>query len=135
MPVGLTATRVRGPKSRRLPPTEEVWDGSARHDGGMARGDSEDIEKLLREAEQTLSGGPAAVPVTRSGSSRAARTAPPARNGGRGVVRIAALSGAAAATLVFAVFALLPFLGAISGAAGAFVGVFLAVLIGRLRRR
>lgn len=101
----------------------------------MARGDSDDMEKLLREAEQTLGGRAGAEPARRSGSRRAARSTPPARKGGRGAVGIAATSGAAAAALVFVLFGLVPFLGALSGAAGAFVGVFLAVLIGRLRRR
>lgn len=107
----------------------------ARHDGGMARGDSDDIEKLLREAEQTLSGRTGAEPARRPGSRQAARSTPPERNAGRGAVGIAATSGAAAAALVFVLFGLLPFLGALSGAAGAFVGVFLAVLIRRLRGR
>jgi len=101
----------------------------------MARGDSDDIAKILREAEQALSGNTGRAPVRTPGSSRLAPPTQPERNGGRGAVGTAATSGAAAAALVFVLFGLLPFLGAISGAAGAFVGVFLAVLIGRPRRR
>jgi hypothetical protein len=43
------------------------------------------------------------------------------------------VSGVVAAVVVWVVFAVLPFLGAFSGAAGAFLATFAAVLL--LRRR
>ncbi len=45
----------------------------------------------------------------------------------------AVVAGVLAALIVFGLFSVLPFLGATSGAAGAFLGTFVAVLL--LRRR
>ncbi len=49
-------------------------------------------------------------------------------------LRAAALSGAVAAAAVWFLFAVLPFLGAMSGAVGAFLATFVAVLVFRRRR-
>ena len=80
-----------------------------------------DIDKLLAEVDGMLGGGgkPASRPVV---PADAAATSP-----GRFVaqVRTAAL---------FCIFAVLPFLGAFSGASGAFLAAFAAVMIFRRRR-
>ncbi len=102
------------------------------HHGGMARGGPDDIENLLREVENTV-GDRGHRPAKRGGFPPG--TAGRDRRRGRGVVDIAVVSGAVAAAVVFVLFALVPFLGAFSGAAGAFLGVFVTVLIGRFRRR
>jgi hypothetical protein len=47
---------------------------------------------------------------------------------------LALLAGVSAAALVFALFAVLPLLGALSGAAGAFLGAALTALVLRGRR-
>jgi hypothetical protein len=89
-----------------------------------------DIDKLLAEVESSLSGKPApATPARRDDT-------PVASSGGglRARSRTALVVGAGAAGGVFLLFALLPFLGAMSGAAGAFVGAFVAALIFRRRR-
>ena len=89
-----------------------------------------DIDKLLAEADQMLAGA-GATPV-RAGQPRQG-TAP---ESGRLVrqMRAAALSGAVAAAGVWVLFAVLPFLGAGSGAVGAFLGASTAVLVFRRRR-
>lgn len=93
----------------------------AEHDKGS------DIERLLAEVEGTLSGKPAGAPAgreverERSGGGLTARA------------RTAAVAGAVAAGGVFLLFTLLPFLRAPSGAVGAFLAAFVAVLV--LRRR
>ena len=85
----------------------------------MARGD--DIERLLGEVEQFERGGSGSRPVAKQkDEARLSR------------VEWATLGGAVAAGAVFLLFAFLPFFGAISGAVGAFLGVFVALL---LRRR
>ncbi|HEY2832689.1 MAG TPA: hypothetical protein VGJ14_09710 [Sporichthyaceae bacterium] len=94
----------------------------------MAHSDDE-IERLLAETERAL-GNP---------SSRSA--APPPADVARAPsvfetsVRVSAISGLIAAAVVFAVFAVLPFLGAFSGAAGAFVTTFFIVLGQRITGR
>lgn len=100
----------------------------------MARGGSDDINDLLREVDQSLSGerGRSRRPARRAGSYPA--TAPAERER-RGAIAVATTSGGVAAVLVFLLFAVTPFLGAISGAAGAFLGTFIAVLLSRLRHR
>jgi hypothetical protein len=50
-------------------------------------------------------------------------------------VRVSAVCGLVAAAVVFAVFAVLPFLRAFSGAAGAFVATFFIVLGQRITGR
>jgi hypothetical protein len=100
--------------------------------GGMAdRDKGTDIDKLLAEVDGMLSGGgtPAKGAVAPAGSAEPSR--------GRFVtqVRTAAISGAVAAVGVFIVFLAVPFvLDASSGAVGAFLGTFGAVLIFRRRR-
>jgi len=86
-----------------------------------------DIDKLLAEVDAMTGGGSVAGrPAT-----------PPARaeagGGLTGRVRTAALAGVVAGGAVFVLFALLPFLGAGSGATGAFLATFVAVVL--LRRR
>jgi hypothetical protein len=93
----------------------------------MAHSDDE-IERLLAETERAL------------GSSRPA-TPPPAADAARAPsafetsVRVSAICGLIAAAVVFAVFAVLPFLRAFSGAAGAFVATFFIVLGQRITGR
>lgn len=87
-----------------------------------------DYEKLLAEVESTLSGKPA-TPARRA---QAPTPEPASRGGLRGRARTAVVVGAGSAAAVFVLFALLPFLGAFSGAAGAFLGAFAAAFV--LRR-
>ena len=86
-----------------------------------------DIDKLLAEVDAMTGGG--------SGGRGAAQ--PPARvEQGSGLtarVRTAATAGVVGAGVVWVLFALLPFLRAGSGATGAFLATFIAVLV--LRRR
>jgi hypothetical protein len=110
-----------------------------------AKGDKpDDIEALLREVEQTLSGGPAATPAGKapaptSGSSAARRSEQesssprPVLRAARGAVIAAAVAAALVWLLFF--FVPLPFTAPASGAAGAFVGVLLAWFTARLARR
>jgi len=96
--------------------------------GGMSRSDDE-IERLLAETERALGTG---------GSSRSAAPPPAADKTPSAFemsVRVSAISGLMAAAVVFAVFAILPFLGAFSGAAGAFVATFFIVLGQRITGR
>lgn len=86
-----------------------------------------DIEKLLADAEAALG----------AGSPPAQARPPAAGENTTGVLvrrmRFAALAGATTAAAVWLLFALLPFLGATSGAAGAFLATFVALVL--LRRR
>lgn len=99
----------------------------------MAREDRpDDIDSLLAEVERSLSGAPAPqrgkAPATRQSGT-------PAPSGG-GALSRAAVAGVVAAVVVFVLFALLPFLGATSGAAGAFLGATVtALVLGFLHRR
>jgi hypothetical protein len=97
---------------------------------GMADRDRHmDIEKLLAEVDATLGETPAR-PQARAGAGK-----PPAERQGVGLaarVSTATVAAAVAAAVVWVAFFFLPFLGATSGAAGAFLGTFIAVLI--LRR-
>ena len=89
-----------------------------------------DIDKLLAETDMMLSaaGGPPARPVQRQADQDT-------RSGGLvGQVRAAAVSAAVTATMVWFLFAVLPFLRATSGAVGAFLATFVAVLVFRRRR-
>jgi hypothetical protein len=83
-----------------------------------------DIEKLLAEVERTLAAG------TAQPAARRERGEPePARGGLSARLRTASVSGAAAAAVVWVLFALLPFLRATSGAVGAFLATFVVVLL------
>lgn len=92
------------------------------------RDEGTDIDKLLAEVERSLGGKPPATPA----GGEAARS----EAGSGGLVsraRGAAMGGAAAAAVVWVIFALLPFLRAPSGAIGAFIAAFVAVFV--LRRK
>jgi hypothetical protein len=89
-----------------------------------------DIDRLLAEADRMLAGAEAtpgrAVQPQQDTESEPGRLVQQ--------VRAAAVSGAVAATAVWFLFAVLPFLRATSGAAGAFLATFVAVLVFRRRR-
>lgn len=88
----------------------------------MARDD--DIERLLAEVDSTLGGaGPPAKRPRSEVASAGSRVSTPV------------LAGAVAGVAVFLLFAVLPFLGAISGAAGAFLGAAGTAIVLSLRRR
>jgi hypothetical protein len=91
---------------------------------------NDEIDRLIAEADAALGKRPA--PVARSSAP-----APVERPSGRfeTSVKASAISGGVAAALVFAVFAVLPFFGAFSGAAGAFVATFFIILGQRLMRK
>ena len=97
----------------------------------MADGDKgTDVDKLLAEVDGMMSGG--GTPSNREVQPKGA-----AQSWTDGIVthvRTAAVSGAVAAVGVWCLFAVLPFLGATSGAFGAFLAAFAAVLIFRRRR-
>ncbi len=87
-----------------------------------------DIDKLLAEVDAMTGGGTAA---------RRPASKPPASteetSGLTRRVRTAATAGVVGAGVVWLIFAVLPLLGAGSGAIGAFLATFVAVLL--LRRR
>lgn len=89
-----------------------------------------DIDKLLAEVDGVLSVG--GTPADRSVAPKAASSS--WSDGIVAHVRAATLSGAVAAVGVWFLFALLPFLRAPSGAIGAFLAAFSAVLVFRRRR-
>jgi hypothetical protein len=89
-----------------------------------------DIDKLLAEADQMLAGA-GATPV-RAVQPREGTEPEPGRLVQQ--LRAAAFSGAVAAAAVWVLFAVLPFLRATSGAVGAFLATFVAVLVFRRRR-
>ena len=89
-----------------------------------------DIDKLLAEADQMLAGAGAA-PV-RAVQPQHGTEADPGRLVQQ--LRTAAIAGAVAAASVWVLFAVLPFLRATSGSAGAFLAAFVAVLVFRRRR-
>lgn len=93
-------------------------------------GKNSEIDRLLAEVDGALGGKPdrAVVPASEGGTARPTR-----RERLRQRSSAAAVAGAVAAGGVWLLFAFLPFLGAIDGAAGAFVGVFAYALI--MRRR
>lgn len=96
----------------------------ADHDKGT------DIDKLIAEVDGMLSGG--GTPP-----SRAVQPPGATQSWTDGIVthvRTAVVSGATAAVAVFCLFAVLPFLRAPSGAVGAFLAAFGAVLVFRRRR-
>lgn len=94
----------------------------------MAKSD-DDIERLLAEVDGTLGGRGARTPARGEPS--------PAKAPGRveASARVAAVGGALAAAVVFGLFAVLPFFGAFSGAAGAFVATFFIVFLQRFTGR
>lgn len=94
----------------------------------MAKND-DDIERLLAEAEGALGGRSARTPAR--GESAAAK----APGTFEASARVAAVGGALAAAVVFGLFAVLPFFGAFSGAAGAFVATFFIVFLQRVTGR
>lgn len=93
----------------------------------MAKSDDE-IERLLAEVDGTLGRG-----------GRAPARSEPAATKAPGKfelsARVAAVSGALAAAGVFGLFAVLPFFGAFSGAAGAFTATFVIIFAQRLTGR
>jgi hypothetical protein len=89
-----------------------------------------DIDKLLAEVDGMMTGG--GTPA--KGAVRPSRSPESSRGGFVTQVRAATMSGVVAAVGVWCAFAVLPFLGAPSGAIGAFLGTFGAVLIFRRRR-
>jgi hypothetical protein len=91
----------------------------------VAKSDDE-IERLLAEVDGTLGRGGR----TTSGSGQAEPAKPPGKL--EMSARVGAVSGALAAAGVFALFAVLPFFGAFSGAAGAFVATFCIIFAQRL---
>lgn len=92
-------------------------------------GKDSDIDKLLAEVDSALGNKPVRAPVPAAGGSR---SRPSLRARAMDRVSRATVAGAIAGGAVWLLFAFLPFLGAPSGAAGAFLGVFTAVLV--LRR-
>lgn len=88
----------------------------------MARDD--DIERLLAEVDGTLGGS----------KTPAKRPRREAASGGS-QVSTPVLAGVLAGGLVFLLFAVLPFLGAFSGAAGAFLGAAGTAIVLSMRRR
>jgi hypothetical protein len=103
----------------------------ARHDGCMAdRDKGTDIDKLLAEVDGMMSGGgtPAGRAVAPKGEAQSWSDGIVAQ------VRAATVSGAVAGVGVWFLFAILPFLRAPSGAIGAFLAAFGAVLVFRRRR-
>ena len=90
----------------------------------------QDFESLMAEVERTLGGKANPTPVVpRQGGTRK----PPEKVPLGSRMRTAGLTAAASAVIVWLLFAILPFLRAGSGAAGAFLATFVAVLL--LRRR
>jgi len=93
-------------------------------------GKESDIDKLLAEVNNALEGKPDRSVVPAAGR---AQERPTLRARATDRLTSAAVAGLIAAGVVWLLFALLPFLGAASGAAGAFLGVFAAVLLVRRR--
>jgi hypothetical protein len=91
---------------------------------------NDEIDRLIAEADAALGRRPAPV-------AKRTESAPVERAPGRfeSSVKVSAVSGGVAAALVFATFAVLPFFGAFSGAAGAFVATFFIVLGQRVAGR
>ncbi len=90
---------------------------------------SDDYSKLVADVERALGARPEPDQPARGPSrgDRAPRRRPAA------VTATAVVAGALDALIVFGLFSVVPFLGGTSGAAGAFLGTFVAVLL--LRRR
>lgn len=99
----------------------------------MAQDD--EIERLIAEADAILGRDRAAAGPARATAPVPAPVAARPRGPLESTVRVSAISGGVAGALVFAVFAVLPFFGAVSGAAGAFIATFFIVLGQRIARR
>jgi len=98
---------------------------------------SSDIEKLLAEVDRSLGASPAQRPsgaadAKPAGEARTSRFAS-TRAGARARFRFALTAATVAAGGVFLLFAMLPYLGAFSGAAGAFVATFVSLFVFRRR--
>ena len=91
-----------------------------------------DVDKLLAEVDGMLAGGTS--PSRPIAPTSAGETEQSWSDGLVAQVRAATVSGVVAAVAVWCVFAVLPFLRAPSGAVGAFLAAFTAVLIFRRRR-
>src|SRR5690242_21472882 len=97
----------------------------------MAGNEDQDYERLLAEVERSLN------PQSSKGGSKPSGGSPgkePARREEADEPTLrrsegALVAGVVAAAVVFAVFAILPFFGAFSGAAGAFLGVFVVTFL------
>ncbi len=88
-----------------------------------------EIDKLLAEVDRAVSGSP---PARSRSSEPAAPSKSPVsslRDSLATRTRVAATLGAVAAAVVFALFWVLPFLGAVSGAGGAFLATFVSVFV------
>lgn len=98
---------------------------------------SDEIDRLIAEADAALGARPAGRPSDRPTPARQpeAGAVEGAPRRFESSVKVSAVSGGVAAALVFATFAVLPFFGAFSGAAGAFVATFFIVLGQRISRR
>ena len=99
--------------------------------------DPKSYDELLAEVERSLNPGqPPAKPAARTPARRPGSTPATDASGGGDVMPAGArmlVFGIAAAALVFVLFLFLPFLGALSGAVGAFLGAAATALV--LRRR
>lgn len=98
----------------------------------MAAADSDDINKLLRQVDESIGESSSATAERGSTTRSVARRPEPTW---RGALAVATSSAVVAAAVVFIVFTMLPILGALSGAAGAFIAAYVTVLVGRLARR
>lgn len=95
--------------------------------------EDDDFERLLAETERALSAAGSgsargAAPAARRAETAALRTPGKLETS----LRTSAVSGCVAAALVAGFFAATPFLGAVSGAAGAFVATFVIMLVQRI---
>lgn len=116
-------------------PAGRKWPREQRqvHHVRMAK-QEDDFERLLAETERALAGpSPKGAPKAPSGRGQGpVERAEPGRF--EVSLRTSAVSGGIAAMLVFVAFAATPFLGAVSGAAGAFLATFVIVLVQRITR-
>lgn len=105
---------------------------------------ADDYDKLLADVEASLGGsggsagrGGSAPARRRKGTAAKDEAAAPARRPGRvsATAKSSVVAGGLGAAGIFALFALLPFLRAGSGAAGAFLAVTIAVFVMGLRHR
>lgn len=89
-----------------------------------------DFDKLIAEVDAMTGGG---TPARRPAAPPPARSDESSSDGFMARVRTAATAGVVGGGVVWVIFAVLPFLRAGSGAIGAFLATFVAVLL--LRRR
>ena len=89
----------------------------------------DEIDRLIAEADAALGRRPAGAPPVRPAAPPpGAAAVEPVPGRFESSFKVSAVSGGVAAALVFATFAVVPFFGAFSGAAGAFVATFCIVL-------